>query len=91
MENYFMNYDAATGQIKGFYLRSLHGDKIPSPTLEITEERYKFYLEHNGQYKLNTQTLEDELIQTSAPQIQIPSYNDRLNAIEDAMSKLMGV
>lgn len=62
MENYILAYDAETGEFVGFYLRSIHGDSIPEPNVEITPEKHAFYMEHNGQYKLNPATLEDVLI-----------------------------
>lgn len=61
-ENYLMNYDTTTGEIKGFYLKSIHGDNIPTPNVEITPEKHEFYMENNGKYKLNVTTLEDEII-----------------------------
>lgn len=63
MENYFMNYDTTTGEIKGFYLKSIHGENIPTPNKEITPEKHNFYMEHNGEYKIDVTTLEDELVQ----------------------------
>lgn len=91
MENYFMNYDEKTGMTKGFYLKSIHGDNIPTPNIEITPEKHDFYVQNNGLYKINTTTLQDETIPISTPQIQIPSTQDRLNSIESAIATLMGV
>lgn len=91
MENYFMNYNLATGEILGFYLKSMHGDNIPSPTIEITSEKHQFYIDNQGKYKLNLQTMEDELIPLPTPQQQLPSQEDRLAAAEAAIAILMGV
>lgn len=66
MENYFMHYDPESGEIKGFYLKSIHVN-IPSPTIEIIPEKHEFYMENNGRYKLNPVTLEDELIPIPEP------------------------
>jgi hypothetical protein len=67
MENYLMNYCEKTGVIRGFYLKSIHGDKIPSPNIEISPEKHMFYMDHNGEYKLNPITLEDELLPIPEP------------------------
>ena len=61
-ENFYLNYDATTGDILGFYLKSIHGDNIPNPSIEITPEKHEFYMQNNGKYRLNPKTLEDELI-----------------------------
>lgn len=90
-ENFLMNYDTTTGEIKGFYLKSIHGDNIPIPTIEITPEKHQFYMENNGKYKLNPTTLEDEIIPTPEPKPQPPSESDRLAAAEAAIAILMGV
>lgn len=65
-ENFLMHYDITTGDILGFYLKSIHGDNIPTPNKEITPEEHKFYMENNGKYKLNPSSLEDEEIQVTA-------------------------
>ena len=58
---YLMNYDVNTGDILGFYIKSIN-ENIPEPTIEITEEKHNFYMDNNSLYRLNPQTLEDELI-----------------------------
>lgn len=78
-ENYLMAYDATTGNILGFYLKSIHGDNILTPNLEITQEKHDFYMEHNGQYRLNITTLEDELI----PIIVIPTEKTELEILQE--------
>lgn len=84
MENYLMNYDATTGEIKGFYLKSINGDNIPAPNIEITPEKHDFYMEHNGQYKLNPQTLEDELLPVPEPQpVQPDEWQQRIINLEN--------
>lgn len=89
-ENYFMNYDENTGKIKGFYTKSIHGDNIPTPNVEITQEKHDFYMEHNGQYRLNPKTLEDELIPIVTG-INVPTLEERLASAESALSALMEV
>lgn len=62
--DYLMTYNQATGEITGFYpsdLLKLYGE-IPQPNLKITEQKHDFYAQHNGQYKLNPETLVDEPI-----------------------------
>lgn len=86
MENYSMNYDELTGEIKGFYLKSIHGDKIPSPTIEISPEKHMFYMEHNGEYKLNTITLEDELLPIPEP---LPREKTELDIIRETLDALV--
>lgn len=90
MENYLLNYDPSTGNILGFYLKSIH-ENIPEPYIEITPEKHDFYMRNNGLYRLNPQTLEDELVPIASPAPQPPNTEDRLNAIEAAISALMGV
>lgn len=58
---YLMNYDVSTGDILGFYIKLINRN-IPQPTIEITEEKHDFYMDNNSLYRLNPQTLEDELI-----------------------------
>jgi len=87
MENYLMNYDAVTGLIKGFYLKSIHIN-IPSPCIKITSAKHDFYMD--GLYRLNPITLEDVLLpvdNTPAP----PALESRVSSNEDAISFLMGV
>lgn len=90
MENYLMNYDTTTGDIKGFYLKSIHGDNMPTPTIEITAEKHDFYMQNNGLYRLNPTTLEDELIPVIVA-IPEPTVEERTEALESAISALMGV
>ena len=95
MENYLMNYDEKSGQIKGFYLKSIHGDNIPSPTIEVSFEKHDFYMQNNGKYKLNLQTLEDELIPIAEPsqsdliKVELASLDDVLpRSVEDTWTAL---
>lgn len=78
-ENYFMNYDATTGEIKGFYLKSINGDNLPTPNKEITKEKHLFYMQNQGKYKLNIQTLEDELIPI-IDAVKVPTQDEILRA-----------
>lgn len=89
-KNFFMNYDATTGDILGFYLKSIHGDNIPTPNIEITPEKHQFYMENNGKYKLNVTTLADEEIPVTTI-VSTPNDSDRITALESAIKSLMGV
>jgi len=84
MEDYLMNYDEQTGEIKGFYLRPVH-TIIPLPIKEITEEKHQFYMENNGKYKLNPITLEDELI----PYVEIPQPKTELEILKETIDMLV--
>jgi len=88
-----MNYDTITGEVKGFYLVSIHGENIPAPIMEITPEKHDFYMENNGKYRLNLITLEDELIPIveSPPQPKTPiEINaERITAAEDAINMIL--
>lgn len=84
MENYLMNYDETTGNILGFYLKSINVN-IPNPNIEITPEKHNFYMENNGLYRLNPTTLADELLLIP---IQPPSETDRITALENALLSL---
>lgn len=88
-ENYLMNYDVQTGEIKGFYLRSIH-ENIPKPVIEVTPEKHDFYMQNNGKYRLNPITLIDEEIPTSESYI-VPTIENRISSVEDALTMLMGV
>lgn len=88
-ENYIMNYDPIMGGIKGFYLKSIHGDNIPTPSIEITSEKHQFYLANNGKYKLNPVTLEDELLPISEPGIPQITDSERITMVEEAINMLM--
>lgn len=86
-----MNYDEQ-GDILGFYLRSIHGDNIPSPTIEITPEKHLFYMENQGKYKLNVLTLEDEeipVVVVPQEKTELEKLKERQNATENAILFLM--
>jgi len=89
-EKYFISYDEVTGEIKGFYVKSVHGDNIPTPNKEITSEKHDFYMVNNGLYKLNPLTLEDELLPTPEPLPYVKSpleiNTERIGAMEDAFN-----
>jgi hypothetical protein len=89
-ENYLMHYDNE-GYIKGFYLKSIHGDNIPRPVIEITPEKHNFYLENQGLYKINPLTLEDEAIPEPPPQPYEPSLEERNRADIDYIAIMAGV
>ena len=38
---YHAHYDEATGKILGFYTPAVHGDAIPTPNVELTEEQWQ--------------------------------------------------
>lgn len=78
-ESYLMAYDTTTGDILGFYLKSIHGDNIPTPNKEVTKEKHNFYMENNGKYKINVTTLEDELIPVTT-NTQQPTQDEILRA-----------
>lgn len=59
-EQYLLNYDPDTGEVKGFYLKSIHGDNIPTPNLEVDKNRHQLYMDNQGKYKINLVSLEDE-------------------------------
>jgi hypothetical protein len=89
-EKFLMHYDATTGDILGFYLKSIHGDNIPTPIIEITSEKHQFYMKNNGKYRLNPSTLEDQQI----PVVEVttePTLEERLTSAESALSALLGV
>lgn len=94
MGNYLMNYDSETGEIKGFYLKSIHTN-IPAPCLETTSEKHQFYMENNGKYKLNPATLEDELMPIPEPVPQPPTaielLKKQVSDLENQILVLMGV
>ena len=74
-ENYILNYDPETGSILGFYLKSIHGDNIPSPNIEITQEKYDFYMQNNGKYRIDPKTFQDIEIP-----VVLPSQTDPIKA-----------
>lgn len=85
MENYFMDYDKTTGQILGFYIYSIHGNNIPKGCIEISQEKYEYYISNSGLVKLNPETLEDiiiPLIQTQQSQNETEVLKERINQIE---------
>jgi len=89
MENYLMNYDKQTGEIKGFYLKSVHGGNIPTPILEITPEKHSFYINNNGKYKINIVTLADELAPVIVPPIQEDSNVLTLESLTEIVENLI--
>ena len=86
-ENYLMAYDATAGNILGFYLKSIHGDNIPTPSLEITAEKHNFYMNNQGKYKLNIETLEDELIPVVEAKTEITT-DERMALMQKAIDEL---
>ena len=79
MENYYLNYDEKTGEIKGFYLKSIHGDNIPTPFIEISPEKHRFFMENNSKYKININTLTEEKIEVTYIEKE-PTEQEELNA-----------
>ena len=55
-ENYILAYDSKTGDFFGFYLRSIHGDTIPAPNKEITNDEYEKYMGSFKRYKIDPET-----------------------------------
>jgi hypothetical protein len=90
LEKFLMHYDETTGEIKGFYLASIHGENIPSPCIEIDAEKHRFYMENNGLYKININTLEDELLPILEPTPQPPTEQEKLKADIDYLLMLAG-
>lgn len=78
-EKYYLNYDEKTGVIKGFYLKSIHGDNIPTPNIEITTEKHDFFFKNNGLYKINLKTLTEEKIEVKPFQKE-PTEQEKINA-----------
>lgn len=70
----YLNYDSETGNILGFYIKSIHGDNIPIPNIEIPPEKYQFYMNNNGRYKLDITTLADVEIEQSGPAPSMEEY-----------------
>lgn len=88
-ENFLLNYDPETGDIKGFYLRSIHGDNIPQPYIEITPEKHDFYIGNNGLYKLDPITLEDMLKPAQDPgQLGIDPVEDLKKQLKEANDRI---
>lgn len=52
-----VNYDAETGDIKGYYLNSIKYPNIPTPYLELTKEQYTDCVNHPGERKVDLATL----------------------------------
>jgi len=57
-ENYIYAYKKDDGMPVGFFLQSIHGEDIPTPNIEITEEQHTWCMEHNGRFKLDLATME---------------------------------
>lgn len=92
MENYFMDYNKDTGDIKGFYLKSIHGVNIPEGCIEITPEKHDFYMDNNGLYRLNLTTLIDELIPIvilPVVKTEVQINTERIDAMETTLMGLM--
>lgn len=89
-ENYLMHYDE-NGFIQGFYLRSIHGNNIPEPYIEISDEKHQFYLDNQGKYKINPVTLEDEIVQVPEPQPYEHTLEERNRADIDYIAIMAGV
>jgi len=94
MENYFLYYDSETGEIIGFYKKSIHGDKIPSPAIEITEEQHEFYMIHNGLYKLSIPDLQNILIPVSnetAEQTPVEKNTEDISLLQQAFNDFISM
>lgn len=70
----YVHYDKETYIIKGFYDKEIHGDNIPEPNVEISDELWMKILETNSNY-INPETLEFKYVDTT----DIKDYKD--NAI----------
>lgn len=85
-EKIYLHYDEK-GVILGFYFNSIHENNIPNPNIEITKEKYNFYMKNNGAYKLNISTLEDILILEESK----PSEMDKIKADIDYIMIMTGL
>jgi len=85
--NYLMSYDNE-GNIITFYptndLASYHD--IPAQIIEITQEKYDFYHQKIDKYKLNPQTLQDELIPYVEP---LPQPKTELEILKETIDMLV--
>jgi len=90
---YYVDFDQS-GNIAGFYERSIHGDAIPETAIPITEDEWRTYVSAPQLYKLDggmirektQEEIEDELAQQ--PPLP-PSMEQRLEAAEEALRTLM--
>lgn len=84
-EKYLMECDEQ-GIPKAFYLKSIHGDKIPSGVIEITKEQHQHYFENQGKLKFNPQTQDFE----DKPEVQpseIDAIKGELSTIDSHLSR----
>ena len=63
---YFAHYDQ-NGQILGFYTSDIHGDNIPTPSIEVTCEQWQECLNNQGRRKVDVITKQIVTCEPPAP------------------------
>ncbi|CEJ74221.1 Uncharacterised protein [[Clostridium] sordellii] len=48
----YMNYDCESLKFKGFYIDDIHGENIPTPTIEINNDLWKYIQNLTEDFKL---------------------------------------
>ncbi|EPZ54698.1 hypothetical protein H477_3838 [[Clostridium] sordellii ATCC 9714] len=46
----YMNYDCESLKFKGFYIDDIHGENIPTPTIEINNDLWKYIQKSNRRF-----------------------------------------
>lgn len=67
---------------EAFYTREIHGEKIPSEAVEITDGQWLEFIENPGQRKWV-----DGTVVTTEPSISIPTITDYENAIQNLVDE----
>ncbi len=62
---YYTHYEENTGKILGFYADEIHGDKIPTPNIAITEKEWQDAVSNQQARKVNRETL--KIVETLPP------------------------
>ena len=74
-----VNYDAETGEIKGFYPDNISYASIPEPYVEIDESTHQDCINHQGLRKVDLAT---QKIVEYVPEIVEPTREEKLAALD---------
>ena len=74
-----VNYDAETGEVKGFYPDNISYASIPEPYVEIDESTHQDCINHQGLRKVDLAT---QKIVEYVPEIVEPTKEEKLVALD---------
>ena len=83
---YYGNYDQ-NGKYIGFFLTEIHGDNIPTPNIELTEQQWQQALTGDWQV-INGQHTYVPLPEPSPKEIRVTAINQEMQQIDSKLDQI---